>query len=212
MFFDLHVHSIYSDGANTPAEIIKYAQSIGLSGIALTDHNEVAGAREALKVCPEGFKIISGVEVSSLSGHILGLGITEKISIGLSAGETIARIHAAGGIAIAAHPFDRLRQGVGDSIYTLDYDAVEVYNGHTIMMSRSVDEILEGLRLPVTGGSDAHMLSELGSVVMELPGDPIEAIVSGGGRISVNISKTKILLNHFKRRLAKKSEVKEVER
>ena len=212
MLFDLHVHSVYSDGANTPKEIIKYAQSIGLNGIAITDHNEVAGAREALKVCPEGFKIIPGIEVSSLSGHILGLGIAEKIPIGLSAEETIARIHAAGGIAIAAHPFDRLRQGVGDSIYKLDYDAVEVYNGHTIMMSRSVDEIMNGLRLPVTGGSDAHMLSELGSVVMELLGDPIEAIASGEGKISVNISKTKILLNHFKRRLAKKSEVKEVER
>ena len=204
MLFDIHVHSLYSDGANTPAEIIKYAQSIGLSGIAITDHNEVAGAKEALRVCPEGFIVIPGIEVSSLDGHILGLGIAEKIPMGLSAEETVERIHAAGGIAVAAHPFDRLRQGVGDLIYKVGFDAVELYNGHTILASRKPVEIARNLKLPVTGGSDAHLLSEIGSVVMDLSGDPLEAIVRGDAKISVNISKTKIIFNHLKRKLAKR--------
>jgi hypothetical protein len=204
MLFDLHTHSLYSDGAGTPKEMIEYAKRIGLNGIALTDHNEVKGALEALKLASSDFHVIPGIEVSSAAGHILGLGITEKIPRDLSVSETVKRIHAAGGIAIAAHPFDRIRQGVGDLVYSVDFDAVEVYNGHTMMSSRSPREIMKNLRVPAVGGSDAHLLSEIGSVVMDLDGDPLDAIVKGRGRVSVNISKTRILFNHLKRRVARR--------
>lgn len=204
MLFDLHTHSLYSDGVGTPKEMIAYAKSIGLNGIALTDHNEVKGALEALKLASSDFQVIPGIEVSSAAGHILGLGITEIIPRDLSASETVKRIHAAGGIAIAAHPFDRIRQGVGDLIYSVDFDAVEVYNGHTMMSSRSPREIMKNLRVPAVGGSDAHLLSEIGSVVMDLDGDPLDAIVKGLGHVSVNISKTRILFNHLKRRVARR--------
>ncbi|MFZ2456703.1 MAG: CehA/McbA family metallohydrolase [Candidatus Altiarchaeia archaeon] len=205
MLYDLHTHSMYSDGAAPPGEMIKKAISIGLNGMAITDHNEVKGALEALKIAPAGFRVIPGIEVSSAAGHILGLGITQIIPRDLSASETVKRIHDAGGIAIAAHPFDRIRQGVGDLVYSVDFDAVEVYNGHTMVSSRNHKDILKNLRVPAVGGSDAHLLSEIGSVVMDLEGDPLEAIVKGQGRVSVNISKTRILYNHLKRRLAKRS-------
>jgi predicted metal-dependent phosphoesterase TrpH len=204
MLYDLHTHSMYSDGAAPPEEMIKHAMAIGLNGIAITDHNEVKGAFEALRIAPPNFKIIPGIEVSSAAGHILGLGVIEVIPQGLSASETVKRIHDAGGIAIAAHPFDSLRQGVKDLVFSVDFDAVEVYNGHTIMSSRSPRDIIRNLHVPAVGGSDAHLLSEIGSVVMHLEGDPLEAIVKGQGRVSVNISKTRILYNHIQRRLAKR--------
>ncbi|MBN2252034.1 MAG: CehA/McbA family metallohydrolase [Candidatus Altiarchaeota archaeon] len=203
MLFDIHVHSLYSDGAASPEEIMEHAQKLGLRGVAITDHNEVAGALKALKKAPRDFSVIPGIEVSSIEGHILGLGVTELIPRRLSAEETIERIHDAGGIAVAAHPFDRLRQGVGELIYELPFDAVEVFNGHTMLGSRSPEKIMDGLKLPVTGGSDAHLLSELGSVVMDLEGDPLEAIRAGNSQITVNISKPRILFNHIKRKLAK---------
>ena len=180
-------------------------QAAGYDWIAITDHNVVTGALEALKLAPADFKIIPGIEVSSAAGHILGLGIIEIIPRGLSASETVKRIHDAGGIAIAAHPFDRIRQGVGDLVYSVNFDAVEVYNGHTMISYKNPRDILRNLRVPAVGGSDAHLLSEIGSVVMHLEGDPLEAIVKGQGRVSVNISKTRILYNHLKRRLAKRS-------
>jgi predicted metal-dependent phosphoesterase TrpH len=204
MLYDLHTHSMYSDGAAPPEAMIKHAISIGLNGIAITDHNEVKGALEALKLAPADFKVIPGIEVSSAAGHILGLWIIEVIPRGLSASETVKRIHDAGGIAIAAHPFDRIRQGVGDLIYSVDFDAVEVYNGHTMLSYANPRDIIKNLRVPAVGGSDAHLLSEIGSVVMHLEGDPLEAIVKGTGRVSVNISKTRILYNHIQRRLAKR--------
>ena len=42
-FCDLHTHSNYSDGTFSPAEIIAEAEKLGLSSVALTDHNTVAG-------------------------------------------------------------------------------------------------------------------------------------------------------------------------
>ena len=40
---DLHTHSIFSDGSNTPAELVEIAHEIGLTALALTDHDSVNG-------------------------------------------------------------------------------------------------------------------------------------------------------------------------
>ena len=206
MIFDLHVHSLYSDGAATPSEIVKHAKDMGFAGVAITDHDEVAGALAALRLDLEDFVVIPGTEVSSIDGHILALGVKQKISRDLSAEATVDRIHALGGVAIAAHPFDKIRKGVGDLVYSVKFDAVEVYNGHTMWMSRTPEEIMKNLEVPATGGSDAHTLSELGAVTMDFPEgcDVLEAIIKGEGKISVNISKSKILFNHLNRKLMKR--------
>ncbi len=59
---DLHCHSIFSDGASTPEELVKLAQEIGLQGMALTDHDTFDGLERLEKT---GFSIISGAEFSS---------------------------------------------------------------------------------------------------------------------------------------------------
>jgi hypothetical protein len=101
---DLHVHTTYSsDSVITPKELVFYAKKRGLTAVAVTDHNQVEGA---LKIAKEtGFLIIPGTEVSSMHGHIVGLNVNALIPRGLSADETVDRIHQAGGIAIACHPF-----------------------------------------------------------------------------------------------------------
>ena len=43
-YCDLHLHSYYSDGTCSPAEIVSKARELGLSVIALTDHNTVKGS------------------------------------------------------------------------------------------------------------------------------------------------------------------------
>ena len=45
---DLHTHSTYSDGTYTPKELVAYAKEKGLSALALTDHDTLAGVPEAL--------------------------------------------------------------------------------------------------------------------------------------------------------------------
>lgn len=80
MCVDLHVHSIYSDGSHTPAELIELAVTNGLRGLALTDHDTIEGVTEIARLGEQaGMTIVSGVEIStSVQGrtiHILGYGI-----------------------------------------------------------------------------------------------------------------------------------------
>lgn len=80
---DLHTHSVYSDGTLTPAEIIKEATELGLSAVALCDHNTVDGVAEFL-IAAEGKEIeaIAGAEFScDYNGtelHLLGLYIPPR--------------------------------------------------------------------------------------------------------------------------------------
>lgn len=79
---DLHVHSTCSDGTVTPAELIRLAEEVGVSAVALCDHNTVEGLTEFLEAA-RGSKVeaVPGVEFSTdYEGkelHILGLFITE---------------------------------------------------------------------------------------------------------------------------------------
>ena len=80
---DLHTHSIYSDGTWTPTQIIAEAEKIGLSAVALTDHNTVAGLPELFEAAKgKTVQAIGGVELSTdfeeVELHIVGLFIEEK--------------------------------------------------------------------------------------------------------------------------------------
>lgn len=75
---DLHTHSNYSDGTCTPAELIDEAEKIGLSAVALCDHNTVSGLPEFLAAAEgKNVKAVAGVELSTDYGetelHIVGL-------------------------------------------------------------------------------------------------------------------------------------------
>lgn len=80
---DLHVHSLASDGAMTPTEVVEYAIEKGLAAFALTDHDTVVGIEEALKAAEgKNIHVIPGVEIScEYNGrdiHMLGLNIDYK--------------------------------------------------------------------------------------------------------------------------------------
>lgn len=81
-FCDLHTHSTYSDGTCSPAEIIANAEALGLSAVALTDHNTVAGVPEFLAAARgRSVEAIPGVELSTnyeeTELHIVGLFLPE---------------------------------------------------------------------------------------------------------------------------------------
>lgn len=77
-YCDLHTHSHYSDGTFAPGEIIAEAAKLGLSAVALTDHNTVAGLPEFLAAARgSAVRAVPGVEISTEYGetelHIVGL-------------------------------------------------------------------------------------------------------------------------------------------
>jgi len=74
---DLHTHTTHSDGANTPEELIKKAKAAGIDVLSITDHDNINGIKEAIRIGKSyGIEIIPGVEISSeISNreiHILG--------------------------------------------------------------------------------------------------------------------------------------------
>lgn len=76
---DLHIHTLYSDGDKTPKEIIEMAKDIGLTTIAITDHDMIKGLKTLNEEDVEGIELIPGVEMTAKVPHgrmhILGYGI-----------------------------------------------------------------------------------------------------------------------------------------
>lgn len=79
---DLHVHTIYSDGEHHPTKILEFCKQRGISTVAITDHNSMEGARQAILKNPyDDLQVISGIELSAIYDvkdanlHILGYNI-----------------------------------------------------------------------------------------------------------------------------------------
>lgn len=78
---DLHTHTTASDGQYAPAELVELAKSRGLSVLAVTDHDTIAGVDEAQRAGSAlGLTVIRGVELSAKdypNCHILGYGFRD---------------------------------------------------------------------------------------------------------------------------------------
>jgi predicted metal-dependent phosphoesterase TrpH len=74
---DMHAHTTASDGDQSPSELVRRASEIGLTAIAVTDHDTTAGVAEALEAGRRlGVQVIPGIELSAEvergQCHILG--------------------------------------------------------------------------------------------------------------------------------------------
>jgi len=166
---DLHVHTTYSkDSLITPKDLVYYAKKRGLNAIAVTDHNQLEGAYKIAK--ETDFLIIPGMEISSSDGHIVALNVHELIPRGYSAVETVERIHRAGGVAIACHPYV-LFKGCLKGKVCATFDAIEVINARAIPFKRSVrkaQETADRLKLARVAGTDAHYGPQIGFSYTEI--------------------------------------------
>ena len=175
---DLHVHTIYShDSLITPKDLVFYAKKRGLTAVAITDHNTIEGA---LKIAKEtDFLIIPGIEVSSRNGHIAGLNLQEPVEKGLSADETVDKIHEAGGIAVACHPFALFKGSLGKHT-NAKFDAIETINASAFLFNRctkKAQEIADRFGIPRVAGTDAHYGPAIGYAYTLIDAEPqVDAI------------------------------------
>jgi predicted metal-dependent phosphoesterase TrpH len=160
---DLHVHTTYSnDSLITPKDLVYYAEKRGLNAVAVTDHNAFEGAYKIAK--ETDFLIIPGMEISSADGHIVALNVHELIPRGLSAPETVERIHKAAGVAIACHPYVYFKGCLRENVSST-FDAIEIINARAFPFKRSIrkaEETAKRLGLSRVAGTDAHYGPQIG--------------------------------------------------
>lgn len=81
---DLHTHSNASDGALSPAELVRSAKDFGLAAVAITDHDTMEGVEEALAAGESlGIEVLPGIEISTIGPggvevHVLGYYLDRK--------------------------------------------------------------------------------------------------------------------------------------
>ena len=191
--FDLHIHTTKgsSDSSLTPEDLILEADRLGLRGLCLTEHSGPWDRHEFKQFASlHNVVLIRAMEVETDFGHMLAFGMDRYQAGYNKAAELRKAATAAGGYVITAHPFRGVLSGAGRSralIYqsipdplpekpedALDHpvfklaDAVEVANGGTIDRENDFAMAVAGpLKLPVTGGSDAHSTHGLGKFLTE---------------------------------------------
>jgi len=122
---DFHIHTTYSDGKSSPAEMVVRGRELGLDALAITDHNYYPASVEAIDFVRKsglGITCFPGEEVTSASWHILSIGANGPIGyhdfgpdgpIGFTDDQVdyagmqkiLETIHSQGGKAFLAHPY-----------------------------------------------------------------------------------------------------------
>lgn len=197
--YDLQVHTHVSPCASARADsIIAAAQDAALDGIAITDHDSLAGYDEVASLAPSALDVIPGAEVTTSDGHILALDI-DTLPPSTRPRTVVDQIHNQGGIAILSHPFDRFRehfQSISPEL-ARRIDGLEATNSRCLLprFNRAARVFAEKNSLSGTGGSDAHFPWEIGRAVTVSPGAILPAIRGGrveyqgrGGYISGHIA------------------------
>ncbi|MDN5346993.1 MAG: hypothetical protein PWP65_557 [Clostridia bacterium] len=183
MLFDLHVHSKHSSDSPSPVGLIlNTARRRGLAGIAIADHNTLAGSMEAWEKNKDpDFYVIPAAEYATDQGHILAFFLQEELQ-GLKERdglyfwqEVVAAIHEQGGLAFIAHPF-KLRRPHAPEIWQ-HLDGVEIFNARAAnagnrWANEEAAQTAARYGLGKSAGSDAHWPPEIGRAVLDLPGQP----------------------------------------
>ena len=170
MRMDLHNHTSHSpDSRVRPADLVAAAMRAGIDGLAITDHNAVSGVKEAEEAAGAGFLVVPGIEISTASGHVLAYGVREVVPRDLSVAETVERVAALGGVAVAAHPY-RFWSGIGEAaLREARFPAYETANARTLRRGNArARERAREAKVGETGGSDSHFLDEVARASTEL--------------------------------------------
>lgn len=182
--FDIHIHTRRYSGCSfiNDEDVIGQAVAARLDGIALTEHGmrwpdeEFDRLREA--AADRGIVLINGQEINTFNsvnrseGEFLVFGVRRSLTQAYSAVELVQVVHEEGGIIIAAHPYKLSRggrshyYGAGDLILKLELDGIELcHPDHNEPAMKKVRQAMAELKIPGTGGSDAHKILNIGSYV-----------------------------------------------
>ena len=189
---DLHFHTRYSDGLNGVPAIVRRVRELGI-GIAITDHNQIAGAVEIDRY--DDILSVPGIEITSREGtHLLvyfrkieslksffhndvepfmGSEIMSSVNLDMETLIDRARDYD-DAVIVFPHPYSAVYTGICNLQFPrqrLDAlferaDAVEVINSENLRKWNMKSALLGfNLEKGITGGSDGHSLYHTGKVV-----------------------------------------------
>lgn len=174
---DLHIHTSEGDGLDPIAAILDFVQNAtDLDLIAITEHDDLSVALRAREVWSRRsyrFGLVTGLEVTTLEGHVLALYVETPVPSLRRVEETIAAVHAQGGICVVPHPLSWLTRSIGPGTFRRlarahqpSFDAIELATAaptsrRFLPKARRLND--ESLRLPAVGASDAHFARAVGS-------------------------------------------------
>jgi predicted metal-dependent phosphoesterase TrpH len=187
---DLHTHTLRSDGVLTPVELVRTAADAGITTLAITDHDTLAGIRDLVlgRAMPASIELITGVEINALARgiplqdgelHILGFGMDlddAAFEAKLSAQRAARRVRFERTVA-------KLREiglGIDDQVAGLDPDDDDALGRPTIaralIAAGFATSVEDAFRRLIGWGGPAYVPREgLG------PREAIEAIRAAGG-------------------------------
>ena len=194
--FDLHIHTTKgsADSSLTPEDLILEAERLGLRGLCITEHSGPWDRHEFERFASlHNVVLIRAMEADTDMGHMLAFGM-DSYQAGFHKAEVLTRAtRAQGGYVISAHPFrgvlgrhmrerPYLYRGLPDEplptvpeealdhpVFKLAH-AIEVVNGGTSDEENAFAmRVASLLKVPVTGGSDAHSVHGLGRYITAFP-------------------------------------------
>ena len=189
MLIDLHTHSVASDDSRATVE--QYVKWVGvlrrkgfnIDGFVLTEHRGFDFEVDYSSLAHENdLKILKGAELDTNNGHFLVYGVSEELTkcinfanINMDAAELVEAADARGGIAIPAHP-GRFGIGfyefIGSSGNFRKVRVIEYLNGGNRPGEQErTEELIKRYGYAGTGGSDAHLVSAIGTCMTQFDSD-----------------------------------------
>lgn len=186
MLIDLHTHTYprSDDSFMTADELVEAAKSLGLDGVCLTEHDRFWLMDDIRALSRKhNFLVIPGCEINTDDGHVVVFGLRRYV-FGLHKPPFLRQLlDQRGGVMIAAHPYrhrflqepaknldarqEMLQHAAADGFFRL-CDAIEGINGRaTAPQTQFSVDLKHHLGMGMTGGSDAHRVSQLGKAATE---------------------------------------------
>ena len=153
--------------------MLRAAAARGLTHLAITDHDRIDGALQALEVAAAeapDLTVIVGQEIRTSAGDLVGAFLRETVAVGLSPAEAVAAVHEQGGLVGIAHPFDRFRGSVGRGqaaaleAVAAQVDWIEAWNARLMVGdgNERAAALAKRFAVPGVAVSDAHTTIEVG--------------------------------------------------
>ena len=175
---DLHVHTSFSDGMADARQVLDHVEAqTDLDVLAVTDHDDIRGALKARDIWARGnyrFDLVTGVELTTVEGHLLALFVEEPLPNLCRFEDALEAIGRQGGVAVAPHPMNPFTRSLGarelrraEGLHGME--AASCSPGGAMRRAKAL-ALNRELGLAEVGGSDAHFLDFIGGAYTSFEG------------------------------------------